>query len=346
MNSEVNVKKLLFALVTVTLLVSACSSGQTLNTPEPTRVLEATGGPEPTATDVPPTETPTPVPATETPTPVPTPTATPTPTEKPYEKESDVPYADADPRQKLDVYLPTSGEGPFPTLLAFHEGNMNSGSKADLRDQARYFVERGYAVVVPNHRFTPQYIYPAQVQDAFCALAWIHANADAYGFDTGRIVALGLVSGGNLAAMLGVVDDPTPYVEGCPHALPAENWVQGVATFTGLFDFTNDVYGRYAEREHYVAYLGGEPDQVPETWREASPINWIDGSDASFLLIHGAGADERIDSSESARFRNALKEAGVEVRLSIVDRSHIVLRESLASYRAVEALFARISEQP
>jgi acetyl esterase/lipase len=87
-------------------------------------------------------------------------------------------------------------------------------------------------VVTPNHRFTPQYIYPAQVQDAFCALAWVHTNADTYGFDTGRIVALGLVSGGNLAAMLGVVDDPPPYIEGCLHELPEENWIQGVATFT------------------------------------------------------------------------------------------------------------------
>lgn len=327
--------KYLFTLVIVALLVSACSGGQTIETPEPTPDSEATSTPEPTATSVPPTETPTPVPS-------------PAPTEKPYEKVSDVPYADQDPKQKLDVYLPTSGDGPFPTLLAFHAGNFNgesnNGAKSDLRGLARYFAEQGYAVVTPNHRFTPQYVYPAQVQDAFCALAWTHANADTYGFDTGRIVVLGLVSGGNLAAMLGVVDDPTPYMEGCPHALPEENWVQGVAAFTGLFDFTNDVYGRYAEREHYVAYLGGEQDEVPEIWYQASPINWVDGDDASFLLIHGAGADERIDSGESARFRNALKEAGAEVRLSIVDTSHIVLRESTASYRAVEALFTRISQ--
>jgi acetyl esterase/lipase len=336
---EIKVKKVLFTLVIVALLISACSSSQTVNTPEPTEVSEVTNTPEPTATSAPPTETPTPIPS-------PTAIPPPTPTEKPYEKVSDIPYADDDARQKLDVYLPTSGEGPFPILLAFHEGNFYSGSKADLRNQARYFVERGYAIVTPNHRFTPQYTYPAQVQDAFCALAWVHANADTYHFDTGRIVALGLVSGGNLAAMLGVVDDPTPYMEGCPYELPEENWIQGIATFTGLFDFTNDVYGRYAEREHYVAYLGGELDEIPEIWREASPIHWVDGSDASFLLIHGSGTDERIDSGESARFWNALQEADVEVKLSIVDTSHIVFRESLSSYKAVEALFARISEQP
>ena len=330
-------KKHLFTLVIVALLISACSSSQAVNTPEPTEVSEVTNTPEPTATSAPPTETP-----------IPSPTATPppTPTEKPYEKMSNISYADGDSRQKLDVYVPTSGEGPFPTLLVFHEGNLNSGSKADVRNQALYFVEQGYAVVTPNHRLTPQYTYPAQVQDAFCALAWIHANADTYHFDTGRIVALGFVSGGNLAAMLGVVDDPTPYMEDCPHDLPEENWIQGIATFTGIFDFTNDVYGRYAEREHYVAYLGGELDEVPEIWREASPINWVDGSDASFLLIHGSSSGERIDSGESTRFWNTLQEAGVEAQLSIVDTNHTVFRESVSSYGAVEALFARISEQP
>ncbi|HEY71952.1 MAG TPA: alpha/beta hydrolase [Thermoflexia bacterium] len=329
-------KKHLFTLVIITLLISACSGSQIEDTPEPAPVSEATSTPEPMATSVPPTETPTSVPS-------------PAPTEKPYEKVGDVPYADQDSRQKLDIYLPTSGEEPFPTLLAFHEGNFNggsnNGSKSDLRGLARYFAERGYAVVTPNHRFTPQYVYPAQVQDAFCALAWIHANAGTYGFDTGRIVALGLVSGGNLAAMLGVVDDPTPYMEGCPHALPEENWVQGVATFTGLFDFANDVYGRYAEREHYVAYLGGELDQVPGVWYEASPINWVDGSEPPFLLIHGSGA-QRIDSGESARMRNALVEVGIDVKLSIVDADHTAFRKSAASYGAVEALFTRISDQP
>ncbi len=336
-------KKCLFILFSITLLISACG-GQPASSVEPTQAPGATNTPEPSATSVPPTETPTPVPP-------PTDTPSPTPTEEPYEKVSDVAYVDGgDSRQKLDVYLPTSGDGPFPVLLGFHEGNFNggsnNGSKADLRDQAFYFVEQGYAVVVPNHRFTPEFVYPAQVQDAFCSLAWVHANADVYDFDTGQIVALGLVSGGNLAAMLGVVDDPTPYMEGCPHALPEENWIQGVAAFTGLFDFTNDVYGRYAEREHYVDYLGGELDEVPEIWHEAAPINWVDGSDVPFVLIHGAGADERINSSESARFRNALKEAGVDVRLSIVDASHIAFRESVASYRAVEALFACIAAQP
>ncbi len=336
-------KKYLFTLVIITLLISACGA-QTTSTPEATQAPEATNTPEPTATSIPPTETPTPVPS-------PTATPSPTPTEAPYEKVSDVAYVvDGDPRQKLDVYVPTSGDGPFPVLFAIHEGNFNggsnNGSKAELRQQAFYFVEQGYVVVTPNHRFTPEFVYPAQVQDAFCALAWVHAHADGYNFDTGRIVALGLVSGGNLAAMLGVVDDPTPYMEGCPHALPEENWVQGVATFTGLFDFTNDVYGRYAEREHYVDYLGGELDEVPEIWHEASPINWVSANDVPFVLIHGAGPDERIDSGESARFRNALKKVDVDVRLSIVDASHIVFRESVASYRAVEALFARIAAQP
>jgi hypothetical protein len=41
-----------------------------------------------------------------------------------------------------------------------------------------------------------------------------------------------------------------------------------------------------------------------------------------------------------------LKDAGAEFKLSIIDTSHTVFRESMASYRAVEALFARISERP
>ncbi|RLC71103.1 MAG: hypothetical protein DRJ03_30700 [Chloroflexi bacterium] len=74
-------KKHLFTLVIITLLISACSGSQIEDTPEPAPVSEATSTPEPMATSVPPTETPTSVPS-------------PAPTEKPYEKVGDVPYAD------------------------------------------------------------------------------------------------------------------------------------------------------------------------------------------------------------------------------------------------------------
>ena len=37
-------------------------------------------------------------------------------------KFPDIPYADLSPAQKLDIYLPDEGAGPFPVIISFHGG--------------------------------------------------------------------------------------------------------------------------------------------------------------------------------------------------------------------------------
>ena len=84
-----------------------------------------------------------------------------------------VPYVpDGHIDQKLDIYLPTSGDGPFPALFMIHQGG---GRKEQLAFWGRSFAERGYAAISINHRQWPDHRYPADVEDAFCALAWVHA---------------------------------------------------------------------------------------------------------------------------------------------------------------------------
>ncbi len=43
----------------------------------------------------------------------------------------DIPYADAWPAQQLDIYLPETGDGPFPVLLHIHGGGFAIGDKRD-----------------------------------------------------------------------------------------------------------------------------------------------------------------------------------------------------------------------
>ncbi len=299
--------KKLFALIVVLLLVSACSGGQATNPPAPTPTQEITQ-----ATDIPePAPTPTAIPLTEPPTTEPSPE----PTVVPFEVTEDVPYVvDGDYKQKLDLYLPTGGDGPFPTLFVIHGGGA---SKRDMAPLARYLAERGYAVISINHRDMPYVNYPLPVQDTFCALAWTHANAGTYGFDTERIFAAGHSAGGTLVAMLGVVDDPTLFLKDCPHTPPEADWVQGVATFTGIFDYVRAADFSNGLHDYIVEYLGGEADEIPDTWAEASPATWVDGSEPPFLLVHGA-SDENISPSESTEFATTLEDAGVKVELELI----------------------------
>jgi acetyl esterase/lipase len=294
------------------ILLAACGTVEPTARPAPSNLPE----PEPTATDIAPTAAPTPEPL---------PSPSPIPTEMTVEAIRDISYVPNGNRyQKLDIYLP-GGAGPHPTLLAIHGGGSD---KLELSRVGRYFAERGYAFVSINHRIMPQDIHPAPSEDAFCALAWIFANRDAYGFDPERAVALGHSSGGTLAAFLATVDDPKPFLEGCPHPFPESDWLQGAVAFTGVFDYAST---SGSLKDYFAEYLGQSLDQAPEIWSTASPITWVDGADPPFLLIHGK-ADRNIDPSHSQAFAQALEEAGIMVELVLVpdaDHGQIIRSEEL-----------------
>lgn len=232
---------------------------------------------------------------------------------------TDLPYAEESPRQRLDVYLPTSGDGPYPTILGIHGGGFYALSKSLYRELGPYFAEQGYAFVAINYRFTSTDSYPAQVEDSFCALAWLYANAEEYGFDPNRVVVTGGSSGGYLASMLGTVDDPDIYLKDCPNEYPSGEAVQAAAIFYGLYDFTNiDDYTVSDVNGYLKRFWGAEYEDIPaERLEEMSPIKQIDGSEPPFIILHGT-ADKEVPSVMSERFAEALEQAGVDVELVLL----------------------------
>lgn len=221
--------------------------------------------------------------------------------------------------QILDVYLPAPTGKPLPTLLMIHGGGE---SKTAMRSPAAYFVERGYAVVAIDFRANARGAYPTSVQDAFCALAWIHTNAPTYGFDPRRVVAVGYSLGGTFAALLGTVSDPSEFVKGCPHALPKTKYLAGVVTLTLIADYSALAKTSSALRNYANTYIGAEEAQAPQLWKEASPIFRIGSGAPPFLVMHGA-TDKNITPDESKNYAAALEQAKVQVKLVLVpDADH------------------------
>jgi dipeptidyl aminopeptidase/acylaminoacyl peptidase len=93
---------------------------------------------------------------------------------------------EGDRARLLDVYLPESGEAPYPVVLTFH------GAGGDKTNENRdgivpFMIEQGYAVVAVNYAVA----IPEGNRDAACALAWVYANAEEQGFDRERIALYG-----------------------------------------------------------------------------------------------------------------------------------------------------------
>jgi len=85
-------------------------------------------------------------------------------TSKYTKKFLDIPYATLSATPKLDIYLPETGTGPFPVIIAIHGGAFRMGSKTGS-DLAAMFegLSHGYAVVAVDYRLSGEAVFPAVV---------------------------------------------------------------------------------------------------------------------------------------------------------------------------------------
>ena len=66
---------------------------------------------------------------------------------------------------QLDVYVPSTGAGPFPALLLIHGGGWTRGDKSSFHKDAAGLAKIGIVGVPVNYRLAPKYVYPAQLDD-------------------------------------------------------------------------------------------------------------------------------------------------------------------------------------
>jgi acetyl esterase/lipase len=119
-------------------------------------------------------------------------------------KFTDIAYAPKSETQKLDIYLPDEGNGPFPVIIAIHGGGFFAGSKND-RDLTIMLkgLERGYAVVAVDYRLSDEATFPAAITDVKAAIRFIKVNAAQYKLNPDRIALWDSSAGGNLASLAG-----------------------------------------------------------------------------------------------------------------------------------------------
>ena len=228
-------------------------------------------------------------------------------------EEPDVPYGEAGGEPLLlDVHRPPARDQPRPAVLLLHPGGLVKGSRTDMADPARKLAAAGYVTFAVEYRLfdeeTGQNAWPAQIDDAQRAVRWVRANAATYGIYPVRLAAVGHSSGGYLAAMLGVRETR----DNSDTALAGySSRVNCVVDLAGETDFTIPSPSE-GDRESRQAWLGGTLEEVPEVYRDASPLAWVDAVTVPFLVIQGA-TDNINPVAQSRQMVEALQEAQVDV---------------------------------
>jgi acetyl esterase/lipase len=232
-----------------------------------------------------------------------------------------VAYGTDDPRQAMDVYLPTGFAGKRPGIILVHGGAWAFGDKGDYRPLGSLLAARGYVAFALNYRLLPAARYPAQLDDVQRAVRVIRAHADAYNLDPERLGALGDSAGGYLVTMLGVRDTRD---NSDPALSKYSSRVQCVADFYGPADFTVPAEEPHVSRLALSLvrnFLGIRSDDALDGYRDllksSSPITYVDKQSAPFLILHGV-EDRLVYVEQSQKLWAALKAAGVDATLLLV----------------------------
>jgi len=231
----------------------------------------------------------------------------------PGEVVRDVTYCTMDSVALLmDLYYPASGSGPWPTLIYIHGGGWNSGDRHEivgLRDLPE-LTGAGYVVASIDYRLSPEYYFPAMIQDAKCAVRFLRAKADRYGLDAQHIGVWGTSAGGHLAALLGVSDANAGWNVG--QWLDQSSRVQAVIVLSGLSDFSLQI-----PLPNVMQTLFGTTTPSAAQVALVSPVTYVSSDDAPFLIIHGE-RDWMVPPEQAVRLHASLEAAGVPSQLLLV----------------------------
>jgi acetyl esterase/lipase len=217
-------------------------------------------------------------------------------------------------RPRLDLYMPRRGEAPpsgRPAVVAIHGGGWRGGTKNTYGREVARLARRGYIVASVEYVLSePGHpTWPDNLDDVREAVRWIRRHARDYGIDPARIAAMGSSAGGHLAELLGTQargDEPDSQVQAVVN-------LYGPSDLAGLFRSPGAIMP-------LRLYLGRDPKDAPERYRDASPIAHASGRSAPTLIIHGE-ADMLVPVAQSQAMAARLRASGVPAEVIVVPRA-------------------------
>ena len=214
----------------------------------------------------------------------------------------------------LDLFRPKETGKARPAVLLVHGGGWRSGNRTLQEPMAIYLANRGFVAATVEYRLSLEAQYPAGIQDIKAALGWLRANADQYGIDRQRIAILGASSGAQMATLVGVTAGLDAFATELSRGRDS---VQAIVNLDGVVSFTTPMALKHENDPRKNpsaagAWFGGRFEEVPDLWRQASPLEYAGAGSPPTLFVNSshprfhAGRDQYIARLNAANIPSAV----------------------------------------
>ena len=215
----------------------------------------------------------------------------------------------------LRIYTP-EGTAPFPVIVFFHGGGWVFFDLDAYDPICSHLCKlAGYIMVSVDYRLSPEYRFPAAIDDSLAATRWVSENISGFGGDPGKLFLAGDSAGGNLATVtaLRIRDEGGPAITGQVIIYPVTDYCEpekrSFIEFAEGFGLTRESLKWFWHE--YLADIADSKNPL------AAPLLAPDVANLPPAIIILAGYDPLYD--DGLAYAERLAEAGVKVTLSVYE---------------------------
>ncbi len=192
---------------------------------------------------------------------------------------------------------------PRPVVILIHGGGFISGDKSSKNKQIMKLSKLGFVSASAMYRLSPDYRFPAAIEDIKLAVRFLKANAARYHINPERIIVSGSSAGSYIAVMVGVTGNSNIFSD---HGLYSnfDSTVHAVTAQSAPIG--NLILPQYAESTIVKRLLPLDYTDLKMTLSSMSPATFLDENDPPFFLSHG-DVDPIIPVEMSREFVNELE---------------------------------------